>query len=592
MLRLTGFLQRTGARLAQRDSIYVGIWLTVILATEIAGRGTTDSDAQDLLGVALWGALIAVTLLDHARKPLRLVSKTVAFVKRCARRVPLRGYSMGLDLRGAPPLPTSMPRASEAGLWVAVTLCSIAWLVRDWLPESLREVLLGLSPTVWFLTLGVLWAVTVFACVTLFQASLVLLSELTGASPGLHARRSSALLAMLTLLVLALVFPMKLGLVLSGVSALALLVASAWPNNPRMSLVFVDHSQRDELSVLQWTQFLGARTLSGSLGIAALLLVLLGDPMHFHALDTSMPLTQILGVCLVWILTGATVSMALHVIKEIVEARREDSSGPDRPRLFLEHVAESDRAATREALQSLGFESEFEARNACATDVRATWPSSALGAEPPGPFALTQKHLADEGFLERLRVRHATLCRRQLRKGLKEVFAGIDPDPSDSGAGYWLAPHLWFFEGLRRDSEEAGGRFQKPHFRDVLEPSTRRHLHHVLKSLEVDLLFVEDGIDYAKFEPVLQRLFRVYDAPAVTGRLEEFQLSGVSGVRVVLHDHDFDTPLRSGNHTRPDYRYLGRARILHVFRDRGGDSDSPVTPEAWDYVPDVLPALF
>ena len=54
------------------------------------------------------------------------------------------------------------------------------------------------------------------------------------------------------------------------------------------------------------------------------------------------------------------------------------------------------------------------------------------------------------------------------------------------------------------------------------------------------------------------------------------------GVRVVLHEFDLvdADKLNLTNYPEPDYDELARARILHVFKDRGDDEVEP------DWMPD------
>jgi len=40
-----------------------------------------------------------------------------------------------------------------------------------------------------------------------------------------------------------------------------------------------------------------------------------------------------------------------------------------------------------------------------------------------------------------------------------------------------------------------------------------------------------------------------------------------------------DQPLEDSRYPEPDYDDLGRARVLHVFRDRGGDEDEAFVPD-------------
>ena len=80
-----------------------------------------------------------------------------------------------------------------------------------------------------------------------------------------------------------------------------------------------------------------------------------------------------------------------------------------------------------------------------------------------------------------------------------------------------MAPHLWFVAGLTRD-EVTGGDDEPAFLTEVVGPPyaevftlpVRRYLYRVLKSLEVDLIFVEDGVGYRKNEPVIRLHMEAY----------------------------------------------------------------------------------
>jgi hypothetical protein len=54
---------------------------------------------------------------------------------------------------------------------------------------------------------------------------------------------------------------------------------------------------------------------------------------------------------------------------------------------------------------------------------------------------------------------------------------------------------------------------------------------------------------------------------------------------VLIHEFQLDEPFRSEVYPEPDYENLGRARILHVFRDRGEQADRLETPLDITHVP-------
>ena len=66
--------------------------------------------------------------------------------------------------------------------------------------------------------------------------------------------------------------------------------------------------------------------------------------------------------------------------------------------------------------------------------------------------------------------------------------------------------------------------------------------------------------------------------------IDERHLTGLPGIRAVLHDYVIDEPLRSSRYPEPDYEDLGRARILHVFKDRGEDEEQVVRPTSFDHI--------
>ena len=106
----------------------------------------------------------------------------------------------------------------------------------------------------------------------------------------------------------------------------------------------------------------------------------------------------------------------------------------------------------------------------------------------------------------------------------------------------------------------------------------RHYFLQIMTALELDLVFVEDGVRFKKLQWVIRQIFELYDVFGGDQRAEEKHFVGVPGVRVLIHDFRLDDPFHSETYPEPDYEDVGRARILHVFRERGEEDDEVETP--------------
>ncbi len=150
----------------------------------------------------------------------------------------------------------------------------------------------------------------------------------------------------------------------------------------------------------------------------------------------------------------------------------------------------------------------------------------------------------------------------------------------DRGEGFLYAPHWWPSDRMYRDawheddlSEGSSG----PDFHHHYGQPARRLLRQVLRSLSIDLIYIEDGVPSNRMGDVMRLLFRHFDATA--GRaapervLEERHLASPPGVHLALQEIEIDAPQRKieEGYKEPSYESLSRARLLLVLRARGGD---------------------
>ena len=161
--------------------------------------------------------------------------------------------------------------------------------------------------------------------------------------------------------------------------------------------------------------------------------------------------------------------------------------------------------------------------------------------------------------------------RRRFLKTTKKLFKRLRRD-GDQGNGWIFAPHLWHVTTLGRDSDEefdagAGPTVPAP-YRDIYRPEVRAHLHTVLRALAIDLMVVDDALSLRVLNVALRAIFEAYDLFEGARILEERQLSGIPGLRAVIHVQDLCE----------EESVAGRARILQLMPDDDGGSKTPVEP--------------
>ena len=187
-------------------------------------------------------------------------------------------------------------------------------------------------------------------------------------------------------------------------------------------------------------------------------------------------------------------------------------------------------------------------------------------------------------------------CRREILRPLQKLFRRAARQKGNRGTGIWITLQHWFVLGLSRDSnsDETFDRettlmdeIVGPPYFQVFTGRSRRHFQRMTDALKVDLIFVENGVSFQRLVRVLRMMFEIYDVHGGRQRAEEMHFTGLPGVRVLIHNFDLSDTPRHGraNYPEPDYEDVGRARILHVFKDRGEtDIETPV-PKSWEGTP-------
>ncbi|MEX1025022.1 MAG: hypothetical protein WD226_08085 [Planctomycetota bacterium] len=553
-------------------------FLAVALLLEVLGRMQG--------GLAVDGAacvlLVTLCLIEFTRRPEVWGPRLHVGLRQRARRwsAPFE-VPFGLDLRGSPPLPLRVPRAWAWAIGVSAAVLVGLVVLSPWLPTAALSTLRDTSGALFLVTLTGLWLALALVTLSAWTGVFMWLrAEFDGreGSLGALARDVGFFLLLSTAGYAAWYGSVGVALLwLLGILVLFGLSDASVAGSKRR--VF-----RDRDGTLAWTPF--GLWVSGQMAaplfcVMALVLLASGESLFGRATDSAMSLTSLLGAFAAWSITLSTACFQLVHLASVAAERRQDPANGFRTRLFVEGVAlRNERQLFQRTVAHFGFLSRFAPRRRRREEVPLRLTEVAQPNDPwqpsPWPASVAWSELEDDRFHARLRRRDEIQRRRHLMRGLAKAFRGArrerGPQKSQTPGGTWVAPHLWSFPQLLRDDELSGSPWVGPHFRRVLPLSARAHLHRVLLALEVDVIFLEDGVDQRRFRRVLRMLFEYYD---LFGRrpLEERHFTGLPGVRVVLHEFSLDAPFRSETYPEPEAEELGRGRILHIFRDRGGNEE-------------------
>ena len=117
-----------------------------------------------------------------------------------------------------------------------------------------------------------------------------------------------------------------------------------------------------------------------------------------------------------------------------------------------------------------------------------------------------------------------------------------------------------------------------PPYHRLLPRAARHHLYRLLRAVQMDLIFVEDGVGFRRLRKVLRVLFEIYDVHGGRRRAEEVDFRGLPGTRVLIHDFQFDEPFKIGDVPGAEVRLPGPgadpARLQGPRRAGGAAGDA------------------
>ena len=575
-----------------------GGWFTLCVGVSLAGLEVfgryATSDLHDMLAAFWLLVLVAMVGARHRREPLPWVRRLGRWARRALSLASWVRYEHGFDLRGTPPVARRTPPVVwvvAAGLVVWGAVAGLVWAT---FPSGWRALGFYGPYTLYLAGMLTLWA-ALFTC--MFVGIFVPIESLNGLLKGLRDsdRRGAQVGAVVLYAVIVSYVAMSVPpFAILGVCLVVALLA--W-------VVYLP-KHRDEAAVL-WRAADDApvraipfhRMLAIVTGLAALLvfdvlLTAVGGQLFAPLTVTSaMSITTLLGVVAAWLMPGL---MLLLAVRAWV-GWRNDPARRGRP---TAHVAGTDPVAVRRAAQLIrawGWKVQAapRSREAGMVGVELVEParSEATEFDPRWPLKVSLADLEAGDVRQRLARRDEIGVRRQLFKGLSKLFKRAALFKGPGGGGLWLAPHWWFVEGMSRDEGEESDdapALVGPAYSRVLSPRARQHAHAVLRAAQVDMIFVEDGVSYRKVEKVLRVLAELFDVHGGKRRAEEQHFQGLPKVRVMIHDYEPGNPFRSDTYPEPSFAELSRVRVLHVFRDRGGEEEEVEPPYDFSWTPAPL----
>jgi len=590
-----------------REALTLSAVAMLLLLIEMLGRLNRSETFDAASGLVLILA-VAMTVSWHRRLRLRWTGRLALAGRRLWKSAQCWRFEWGLDLRREPPVPRGVPPAlcvlplSLLGLCIA----AVIWAAATGMP--LRVLVVQASYVVYAAGLMTLWAgLLTVLIVSAFLPAWTIMDMVKSHTrwPERKAARWGAIgaAAFFTLvLAAALLLP---AWVATALLSLVVLIAVTLPWAPQTwypDCLWRNRAGDDrEVRSISLGALFSLQLVSVSLIPLALVLLALGpEAIGLTASGMASPISSALGRVTAWLAGGGLLVFLGLLAGHLGVARWYDPSRRADTSVHVSGVEDADaRSRIRQKLARQRWRVRFAPQQPRRTDVTVHVGEQNVEGEGTSgaTFHVSEAELDNPRWRARIARRDVIQRRRMLTRGLQSIFKRAARRKKRSGSGYWVAPHYWFVDGLTRDQFDD----EDTNVLDVIPPlyykafprAARRHFFEICRALEVDLIYVEDGVDFRNLRRVLRVMFERYDIDGGRQPLADIHFAGLPKVRVMLHDYDFQEPPLKTKYPEPDYQHLGRVRILHVFRDRGADDEQATTPEEPDWIltPDESPIL-
>ena len=557
----------------------------LLVGLELVGR-VTERDLHDLL--AAFALLSALLLLAMRRKQQSISGLARAGVQ-VLRWLDLFRYDHGFDLRGTPAYPARLPPVFWV-LWLALSawFCTAAGL---WylFPQGWRELGVNTSYVLYLCVFSLVWLSLIAGIILSLWTTLRVLDEQFRRFTGKRSRELRGLEFLL--LIGYLMTLMMLGNWVPPLFApllCILIVASA-------CLLLL--RKRREVPAFLWRfgpgrpifSVTSARTIAAISAVAAFLvacLVLTACGGHmWERPDNADPmlLTHLIGVTAGWMMPGLFLLFAVRLGSTL----HDDPANRSRLVLYVKTTETQGPQAKsiRECLERQGIDCEFVAgkipKGEVGIEIVPQEQSQALEFQPKWPLAVSLEDLVQGDVFARILRRDELVLKRRALRGVRKLMAKAAEVRKRRGGGYLFAPQWWIIDGMQREEPGRAGmpgvpRVLKPTYQQLFAPRVRQYWHQVLRALQIDMIFLEDGVSAPVFERILRSVFEIYDKHAGQRRAEDHLLPHFPKTRIQIDDWAPGAGLSAQRDDVPAYRErqydeLHRARVMMIFRDDEGE---------------------
>ena len=573
-------------------------WILLATVLEALGR-RSGSELIDIAALFSIAAAFSATYVAHRRQAIAWVTSLSGVAPWLLRRLQTLAIQYGIDYSEEPPIRAGIPGYMSGGLLFLAVLTGLVLCFAGSFPGVVRHAISSTFYLMHLLGVALLWAALIagtWICVILCFA--LVHDTIVGRYAGSRPRSLKLELwihASLLALVLVAGVTMPHWIPLAGLIAIGVTIAvrTIFPFGTSLTLLW-RYRRGGEMRSIPLRYIAGGELVLFILFAVLLQVFATGSYVLFPTAElTGPPVTVALGRIFSWsaVVTAAALgsvslnALRLGILRQIVAHRA--------PRLYIHGFTNPRmRRSIRQDAKTAGWRVAFKPKQPRPTDVQLSLSTDAslrhAIAIPEGwPKPVGSDHLFDEHWLACFARRCETQHRRILISALEKLFKRAARQKFQQGEGFWVGPQHWFLLGLCRDSHEEDLDFREgtilsqtiglPYHR-ILPPETRYHFERVMQDVQIDLIFVEDGVGFRGLRRALHAIYQIQEVFGSQCQVTEHHFRGLPGVRAILHEFTLDNPYISSKYPEPDYTDLARGRILHLFKDRGRDLDVSDVP--------------